>query len=31
VIPIMYSKKVEETIHKYTDIIINGIDDVENI
>ena len=31
VIPIMYSKKVEETIHKYMDIIINGIDDVENI
>lgn len=31
VIPIMYSKKIEETIHKYTDIIINGIDDVENI
>ena len=30
VIPIMYSKKVEETIRKYTDIIINGIDDVEN-
>ena len=30
VIPIMYSKKIEETIHKYTDIIINGIDDVEN-
>lgn len=30
VIPIMYSKMVEETIHKYTDIIINGIDDVEN-
>ncbi len=31
VIPIMYSKKVEETIHRYTDIIINGIDDVENV
>lgn len=31
VIPIMYSKKVEETIRKYTDIIINGIDDVENV
>lgn len=30
VIPIMYSKKVEETIRKFTDIIINGIDDVEN-
>ena len=31
VIPIMYSKDVVEAIHKNTDIIINGIDDVENI
>lgn len=31
VIPIMYSKKVEETIHKYTDIIINGIDDAAEV
>lgn len=31
VIPIMYSKKVEETIHRYTDVIINGIDDAEDI
>ena len=31
VIPIMYSKEVVQAIHKNTDIIINGIDDVENI
>ena len=31
VIPIMYSKEVVQAIHRYTDIIINGIDDVENI
>lgn len=30
VIPIMYSKEVVQAIHRYTDIIINGIDDVEN-
>lgn len=28
VIPIMYSKEVVQAIHKNTDIIINGIDDV---
>ena len=31
VIPIMYSKEVVQAIHKNTDIIISGIDDVENI
>ena len=31
VIPIMYSKEVVQAIHKNTDIIINGIDDVKNI
>ena len=31
VIPLMYSKKVEETIHRYTDIIINGIDDAADV
>ena len=30
VIPIMYSKEVVQAIHKNTDIIINGIDDVVN-
>jgi hypothetical protein len=31
VIPIMYSKEVVQAIHKNTDIIINGIDDVADV